>query len=407
MKEWPEELRPRLSPEVHVRLHHTSEDFAEAEVVLYGEAGELAVIDGRAWRMLSCCDGTRDVEGVRRAAAARGTHTSVEQLRLFLGQLYAAGCLLDGPELPPGALPSSPAPERPIVGLPGFALECDGQGSCCRFFETMTFRPDEVVRARATMPEVNGAGAHPWQGFSPIGGSESLPWRASAVATRDGRCSYLDDDGACGLHRRGGAACKPLGCRVFPAIVVDTGDELRVGPRPECACVFRSGRTDAATVPLMEHPLDPGVVIERLPEHVDVGAVRWPLERYRRWSAEAEPSLAWLESQATALGADPRRALETLRAAAAASRRPAGLYGRVLGALETEEQPQPTDEAFYLRAVAFAHLWALDRTTLAESLARRAAVIRLGRCLRLQGDAAADAPLALAEALARRLHFIG
>ncbi len=271
----------------------------------------------------------------------------------------------------------------------------------------MTFRPEEVLRARALLPEVNGAGAHPWEGFSPVCGSESRAWRASAVATRDGRCSYLGDDGGCRLHRRGGAACKPLGCRVFPAIVVDTGEELRVGPRPECACVFRSARTEAATVPLVDHPLDPGVVIETLPEEVEVGAETWSRDRYLTWVNGAEPSLDWLESEATALGGDPSRALQALSATARAARRPPGLFGRVLGAIGRDPQPHAHDEAFYLRAVAFAHLWALDRVPLGEALARRSAVIRLGRRLRLEGDAAADAPLALAEALARRLHFVG
>lgn len=414
MQDWPEELRPRLSHNVRVRLHRTPGDFADTVVVLHasetGGGGELAVIDGRAWRVLSCCDGTRDLEGIRRAAAARGTHTSVEQLRAFLGPLHAAGCLEDGPAMIGPSPGVEPPPSHPLVGLPGFALQCDGRGSCCRFFATMTFRPQEALRARTLLPEINDAGSHPWEGFTPSCGSASVPWLASAVATRGGRCSYLAHDGGCLLHRQGGAASKPLGCRVFPAVVVDTGDRLLVGPRPECACVFRSGRQQRETVPLVSRPLDAGVVVETLPELIPTGAEPWPRARYRAWAATAEEAdhpLDWLDTEARGLGADPERAYEALVALASQHRRPDDLFGRVLGAIGDESVEATEDEAFYLRAVAFAHQWAFDAPPLGEALARRAAVIRLGRRLHLTDDPAGDVPLALAESLARRLGFIG
>lgn len=412
MREWPEDLRPRLSDAVRVRLDRSAADFGDARIVLHTDDGELAVIDGRAWRLLSCCDGTRDVTGIRLAAEARGTRTSLEQVSAFLGRLWKAGCLEDGVLRPPDDTASSSAPDRPVEPLPDFAFECDGRGSCCRFFATMTFRPDEVLRARVLAPEVADAGAHPWQGFSPVCGSSDTPWRASAVATVTGRCGYLDDNGGCGLHRRGGEGAKPLGCRIFPAVVVDTGEVLRVGPRPECACVLRSGRVARAAAPLLSTPLDPGVVVTRLPEQVVVEDETWSRRRYLEWSEASETErgtmepLAWLEHEARRMGCEPERARDTLDEQLSNIPPDESLFGRVLRAIG-EERPASADEAFYLRAVAFMHLWTLDARPLGEALARRAAVLRLGRRIALFDDPAGEAPLALAEALARRLGFIG
>jgi hypothetical protein len=76
----------------------------------------------------------------------------------------------------------------------------------------------------------------------------------------DGRCVLRDATG-CRVHAAFGSAAKPAICRQYPLVVVDTGDELRVGIDPGCYTAWRTRRhadplsTDGAVA----HPvaLDP------------------------------------------------------------------------------------------------------------------------------------------------------
>src|SRR5262249_49323159 len=47
-------------------------------------------------------------------------------------------------------------------------------------------------------------------------------------------CVFLSDEGRCRIHERFGYETKPLPCRLFPFILVPTGDHWRVGMRFAC-----------------------------------------------------------------------------------------------------------------------------------------------------------------------------
>jgi hypothetical protein len=71
------------------------------------------------------------------------------------------------------------------------------------------------------------------------------------VVHTEGSCGFLDDDGLCRVHRKGGGNAKPQSCLAFPASMVACGDEWHASLRPECACIARTAVTG---VPLQDDP---------------------------------------------------------------------------------------------------------------------------------------------------------
>jgi len=267
--------RPRLADHVLPRRHQArNEDIW----VLHDEQSGLAYqIGPREWGLLAQADGTRDLEGIVAAAARSGTHATVSVLQTFLDSLHQAQLLADG--VGTHAEPHELPPPRPLEPLPDFQLACDGQGSCCRLYATVMFRPLEEVVARSLLPQVFDAGEHPEQAFGPLIGS--APCGASSVGFVHGRCAYLGSEGRCGLHAAGGPLGKPLGCRTFPALFVDDGHAVRISPAVECACVLASlGRTQGGE-PLVSpdvttsDKLDPGIHISRLPDMILITKKRY------------------------------------------------------------------------------------------------------------------------------------
>jgi lysine-N-methylase len=426
MPHLPLPARPRLADHVLPRRHQTrNEDIW----VLYDEQSGLAYqIGAREWGLLAQADGTRDLEGIVAAAARSGTHAAVSVLQTFLLSLHQAQLLADGVGLL--ADPVDPPPPRPLEPLPDFQLACDGQGSCCRLYATVMFRPLEEVVARSLLPQVFDAGERPEQAFGPLMGS--APCGASSVGFVHGRCAYLGSEGRCGLHAAGGPQGKPLGCRMFPALFVDDGHVVRISPAVECACVLASlGQTHGAE-PLVSpevttsDKLDPGIHISRLPDMILITKKRYAArDELIAWSnvvmnvspsldipgvflALAEQVQQWGLDASAAIQAltNPRRitpetllpglvalaertqkrlhidgswrsdqdlALSSLRAIAKA----ATLLTSDLAQLEhyaaptTDPQTQAS-EAFYLRAGAFGHQFVLHDAPLSLALHDRA-----------------------------------
>lgn len=246
--------RPRLGSHVQARRHLVGE---VAHVILHDGSRALAIGD-REWSVLRQADGTRDLEGICLAARRAGAPARIEHVRAFFEELGALGLLeeRDLDEEPPAF-----APDLPIAPLPGYRFRCDGSGDCCRQFDTMLFTPTEVVRARAALPELGDERV-----FLPQHGVDS---ELAAVTRRDGACLYFDTSLGCRIH-----PVKPTACRVFPMRYVVVGDTIRVAPRPECACVFRSA-TDPEGEPLASaargSELPREVFVPALPERIRMG----------------------------------------------------------------------------------------------------------------------------------------
>lgn len=259
--------RPRLSAHVLPRIYAASQ---HSYVVLYDtEALRSHPVSRRAWSCISAMDGTRDVEGLAAFLTARGTDASTEEITGFITELESQALVEEGVVTPRAAAPeeSSVDLDRRLEPLPRYALECDGAGSCCRFYPSIAFTPHDVAKARAHCPDVEDSGQDERRVFVPLIGVES-PMRA--VALRDGRCNYLEPDGACLVHKRAGAAAKPIGCNLYPSRFVDAGQSVRLLPHLECACVFRSAAVPAAADPTPQtvRDLPLGASVERLESSV-------------------------------------------------------------------------------------------------------------------------------------------
>ncbi len=423
--------RPRLRPEVAARRHVVG-DAVMTTVHAPPPSRGVACLGEREWAFVAAADGTRDLEGIRLAAARDGRRaTRAHVVRLF-EELAAAGLLTDGVEEATSASlaePTSGVPERPCVGLPRFRLRCDGSGTCCRLYTTTTFLPLDVARARALCPDVLAGGHHPERLFTPLTSSHAHSWEPVAVAMIDGRCAFLGADDSCSIHARGGAGAKPAGCRAYPLRFVDDGEVIRVGPAPECSCVFASPAVDEAMdAPRPDHAL----FVERLDETIQVGdGSSWSRARYLAWATErgellatsangvdalweAAAELAHSDVSLTELAGRLARALEE-HGRLHAWRHPRDLarglpdlmlvatrrIGRDVGALE--------GETLYLRALSHLHGWALDGVPLAASLRERALRLLVARHLAdvirerelVRDDAAFGAPIALVEASCR------
>lgn len=263
---------PRLGSHVLPRRHVID---GRAAVILFDlHTDEVLQIGAREWELLAAADGTRTLEGIVVAAARQGARAKVEDVRTFFSGLEARGLLVYEPE-PERKGPEEPTRpgDRPVRPLPGYRYACDRSGRCCRMYATVLATTEEAERARSVLPErtfggVTGAGA-----FLPVRGS--VVAGAVAVASCDGACGYLDDDGACSLHREAGPQSKPAGCRLFPVTFIDDGESIHASVKCECACMLVGAGAEGAE-PLVDPAIEtaadlpPIVVVDRLPETLAV-----------------------------------------------------------------------------------------------------------------------------------------
>ena len=439
--------RPRLATHALVRRHaFTSASGARRDEIVIHHAGthRMVRLELRVFELVAGADGTRDLDALLLFAARSSAYRRASEVRALLHELHQFGLLADG--LDPVARTEAGdrahgRPDRPIVALPGFTMVCDRGGDCCRQYPSIGFEPVDVARARATLPDVFDAGRHPERVFLPLAGPLGGDG-PSAGPVIDGRCAYLGVDtepDACGLHARAGGDAKPLGCRLFPVVLVDDGDSIRASAKVECSCVLRSvGRDDGA--PLVpggartRGALDPAIDVAVLAASVLVagGAPPSPVGSLIAWSravADAAPTDALsgavalveaLEAHGLALAPsldamrstrplDPdalRARLAPLAGRAHAAARSAAEWrsaddasprlrrkvadaltalatdrGVLSRALAAPEATVAREEAFYLRSAIFGHQLVSSSLPLADALADRAMRLLAARAL--------------------------
>jgi lysine-N-methylase len=416
------------------------------ELVLFDTDGDrVLLLDARAWWVLGEADGTRDLAGVLAAARRHGATWSTEEVAQLFTELDQLGMLVEGAPLSlvEGELTARHRDDRrPIHELPGSRYHCDGRGGCCRHYTSVAFTAADVQRACATAPGRCNASNEPTRVFLPITGS--APTTVRAVMLVDGACAYLDSDDACSLHRAGGIANKPIGCRWFPARIVDDGTELRAAPAIECACPARPSDDGEPLLPEQVRcaaDLPPGIVIAVVPPHVrvvdevlvDRAPVCAELDRFVQgvgdparacwsWGAALAHARAWVPSDAPPPGAraelDVRRiaaAAGTIAARAAARAEAETLWrgehhpacdrlrtiaaaAGVLAAPTAARMllelpaPDPALEQHVLRAAVFVRAW-LERGPLALRLTELALQLWIARALPSFVSPAADVTL--------------
>ncbi len=138
-----------------------------------------------------------------------------------------------------------PAPIRHLPVVQNW--DCHVSGNCCKEYQ-VPVSDEERRRIEAQgwekEPDFQGVPLFRWSG---------PPWAREAHLHHhaDGSCVFLSKEGRCRIHERFGFAAKPLPCRLFPFILVPTGDHYRVGLRFACPSAARNlGR------PLASHDPD-------------------------------------------------------------------------------------------------------------------------------------------------------
>ena len=236
-------------------------------ILFDGDTDEVSRIGTREWSILSAADGTRDLDGIVVAARRLGVRTDTEQVQAFLDQMVERGLVVGTPEPESKPAPEAEAPlpdERPVSALPGYRLSCDRSGRCCRMYSTILATEQEAERARALVP-TRSFGGRSTAAFCPVRGS--VAGAARVLPVRDGACGYLDDDGACAIHKAAGLSAKPAGCQLFPATFIDDGQQIRVSVKTECACVLDSAASSGGD-PLVDPAIERA---DQLPAMVVVG----------------------------------------------------------------------------------------------------------------------------------------
>lgn len=108
--------------------------------------------------------------------------------------------------------------------------DCHGCGECCREYQvTVTDAERDRILAQGWEKDPNYKGIPL---FIPAG-----TWRRPLTRVNvrpDNTCIFLNDDGRCRIHAKFGSEAKPLACRIYPFVLVPTGDHWRVGLRFAC-----------------------------------------------------------------------------------------------------------------------------------------------------------------------------
>lgn len=125
------------------------------------------------------------------------------------------------------------ASPRPLKALPVIQnWDCHQCGNCCT---------DYVVPVSdAEKKRIEGQG---WEQFPEYAGKPLFvrhsPWwkfwkKKYRLRTIDDHCQFLDEKGLCRIHGKFGLDAKPFACRLYPFILVPTGDSWRVSMRYAC-----------------------------------------------------------------------------------------------------------------------------------------------------------------------------
>lgn len=104
---------------------------------------------------------------------------------------------------------------------------CHACGACCHGVRVRLLCEEERTRVLALGARLGVA--------APITADGHL-------RIEDGRCVFLGEDRLCNLHRYFGAASKPHICRQYPAVLVDTEADSRIGVDPGCFSAWSTWR---------------------------------------------------------------------------------------------------------------------------------------------------------------------
>lgn len=121
-----------------------------------------------------------------------------------------------------------PLPVRSLPVLQNW--DCHSCTTCCReYVVRVTDDEKRMIEGQKWEDDPVMKGVNPFSRFGKF-------WRrkTSLAKKKDGSCVFLDEKGGCRIHAKFGSAGKPLACRLYPFLLVPTGDHWKIGLRFAC-----------------------------------------------------------------------------------------------------------------------------------------------------------------------------
>jgi lysine-N-methylase len=119
---------------------------------------------------------------------------------------------------------------HPIHHLPVLqSWDCHVSGSCCKEYVV-----ELSAEERQRIIDQQWDAAQDLGGLQPMHRQGLFRRRWVLSHRKDGSCVFLSDDGRCRIHERHGYEAKPLACRLYPFVLVPTGDHWSVSVRFAC-----------------------------------------------------------------------------------------------------------------------------------------------------------------------------
>ncbi|MFM7113279.1 MAG: YkgJ family cysteine cluster protein [Planctomycetota bacterium] len=127
--------------------------------------------------------------------------------------------------------------------------DCHTCGTCCKeYLVTLSDSEKQIIENQKWDIATELAGHQPFR-------QSGWPWsRKTHLNHRpDGSCVFLDEGGLCLIQKKHGYSSKPLPCRLFPWILVPSGNRWQVGVRYACpSAAENKGRPLALHTPDLE-----------------------------------------------------------------------------------------------------------------------------------------------------------
>jgi len=120
----------------------------------------------------------------------------------------------------------------PVRSLPTVQnWDCHQCGDCCRTYAVrVTAEEKDRILKQGWMADPEFKGKEPLK-------LDKATGEYSLGQTADGTCVFLGEKNLCRIHAKFGAAAKPFACRLYPFILVPSGDHWKVSLRFACPSV--------------------------------------------------------------------------------------------------------------------------------------------------------------------------
>ncbi len=201
----------------------------------------------------------------------------------------------------------STAPKE-VRMAPGSNFTCNSCTRCCTSKHLLgPVSADEVQKILNGFEKTDKATSASSSDFLPLSNNGEPP-ESFLLRTENGRCTFLQESGLCGIHEQLGAEFKPAACRLFPYRPVRTVSGWDIGLSLSCPSVVTGAGEEASAEALetVTALARTSSLLQVLTDSVQLDSqCKVPYEEYRNWEEESiqaildeeqEPGHAWVKA---------------------------------------------------------------------------------------------------------------